>query len=128
MSTKREPGYYRVRIKEGGKFSDYWDIAYYVRRDYWIMVGISLRFQDNNFSEIIETPISVEPITPDDLLAFVAGWDACNTHKDDDKENVAQMAFDYATWKKETNTKNLYPLRYNNTKTSQHHTRTGIKQ
>ena len=38
----------------------------------------------------------------DYLPAFKAGWDACNTHKDDDKENVAQMAFDYATWKKET--------------------------
>ncbi|MFA5365955.1 MAG: hypothetical protein WC325_12300 [Candidatus Bathyarchaeia archaeon] len=109
MSTKREPGYYRVKVNQHGGFEDYWDIAYYVRRDYWIMVGISLRFQDNNFSEIIETPISVEPPTireirkvETDLPAFKAGWDACNTHKDDDKENVAQMAFDYTTWKKET--------------------------
>ena len=109
MSTKREPGYYRVKIKEGEAFTAYWDIAFYTGGDYWIVVGISTRFHDDHFSEIIETPISVEPPTireirkvETDLPAFKAGWDACNTHKDDDKENVAQLAFDYATWKKET--------------------------
>jgi len=109
MNTKREPGHYRVKLKNDCGFDDYWTIGYYGSNCYWTLAGLTIQYTDDNFSEISETPISVEPPTireirqvETDLPAFKAGWDACNTHKDDDKENVAQLAFDYATWKRET--------------------------